>query len=221
MTFVEYLTRASSAEIKQYVVEISSDKKFHEQLERTWQNFSRRSSVWWAPGVGKTLGMAIYVLCRELKPSHVVETGVSTGVSSSYILHALAKNQYGLLHSVDFPQYDSPPNHNISKPETGWLIPEGLRERWHLTIGKSQDKLIPVLEKIQTIDVFLHDSEHTYQNMMWEYRTVWHYLRIGGVLLSHNIDMNSAFPNFCRNTSSPFFYFAGMGGTSKTGTSVH
>jgi hypothetical protein len=52
--------------------------------------------------------------------------------------------------------------------------------------------------------------------MMWEYQTAWRYLKIGGVLLSHNIDANNAFPSFCRNTRDQFFYFGGMGGIMKT-----
>ncbi len=100
-TFVKQLTGASAPEIREHLLEIRSDMEFHEQLEKNWRKFSRRSSFWWAPDVSATLGMTLYVLCRELQPGDVVETGVSSGVSSAYILHALAKNQHGELHSIE------------------------------------------------------------------------------------------------------------------------
>jgi hypothetical protein len=216
-TFVTQLTRAPTAEIQEYLLEIRSDREFHEQLERNWRMFSRRSSFWWAPGVSATLGMSLYVLCRKLQPSNVVETGVSSGVSSAYILRALAKSQHGGLHSIDLPQEEySASNDDDSGPKTGWLIPDYLRDRWHLTPGTSSDKLVPVLEKLQTIDIFMHDSEHTYRNMMWEYQTAWHYLKVWGVLVSHNIDTNNAFPNFCRSVNGRGYLLEGMGGIAKT-----
>ncbi len=46
------------------------------------------------------------------------------------------------------------------------------------------------------VDLFIHDSEHTYQNMMFEFHTVWPYLRKGGLLLSDDIDWNQAFKEF-------------------------
>jgi hypothetical protein len=47
------------------------------------------------------------------------------------------------------------------------------------------------------VDLFFHDSEHTYENMLWEYRTIWPYIRMGGgVLASHDTDWNTAFKDF-------------------------
>jgi hypothetical protein len=215
--FVKQLTGAPAMEIREYLLEIRSDKEFHEQLETRWRRFSHRLFFWWAPGVSATLGMTLYVLCRQLRPGNVVETGVSSGVSSSYILRALAKSQHGELHSIDVPQEEySASNNDNSGPKTGWLIPDYLRDRWHLTPGTSSDKLVPVLKKLQDIDIFMHDSEHTYRNMMWEYQTAWHYLKVGGVLVSHNIDTNNAFPNFCRSVKGQSYLFEGMGGIAKT-----
>ena len=44
--------------------------------------------------------------------------------------------------------------------------------------------------------MFLHDSLHTYSHMMYEYTTAWPYIRVGGVLLSDDIDFNEAFKQF-------------------------
>ena len=132
------------------------------------------------------LGIIVYVLCRKLKPAIVVETGVSGGISSAYILCALEDNDCGELYSIDLP----------SGEESGWMIPGYLRRRRHLELGRSAEKLAPLLGKLGTIDVFLHDSEHSYQNMAFEYQTAWVHLRDGGILLSHNVTIAVPFPTF-------------------------
>ena len=53
-------------------------------------------------GVGAA-GEDFYVMLRMLKPDIVVETGVFSGVSSSFILKALGDNNTGMLYSVDHP----------------------------------------------------------------------------------------------------------------------
>jgi len=136
----------------------------------------------------------LYVICRVLRPKIVLETGVASGVSSTYILHALDRNQLGTLYSVDFP----------TSPDglaSGWLIPDRLRNRWHLTLGKSSEKLPVLLEEIPKVDVFLHDSDHSYKNMMFEFRTVWPHIREGGLLLSDDTHMNRSFFDFAREVN--------------------
>ncbi len=53
-----------------------------------------------------------------------------------------------------------------------------------------------VLEDCGKVDIFLHHSEHTYDCMMYEWTTVWEYLRPGGLLLSDDVDWNEAFLDF-------------------------
>ena len=43
----------------------------------------------------------LYYLCRIIKPTNVVETGVAYGLSSLFILAALNKNKHGNLFSID------------------------------------------------------------------------------------------------------------------------
>src|SRR5947207_14206936 len=45
----------------------------------------------------------LYAVVRAFKPGVVVETGVSSGMSSAHILRALAENGKGTLHSIDLP----------------------------------------------------------------------------------------------------------------------
>ena len=46
-------------------------------------------------------------------------------------------------------------------------------ERWSLTIGRSQDELPTLLERLGEIDLFVHDSEHSYECMDFEFRAAW------------------------------------------------
>jgi predicted O-methyltransferase YrrM len=136
---------------------------------------------------------AIYALVRLLRPERVVETGVADGTTSAYILRALEDNGRGHLYSIDVPSDRLPPG-----AAPGWIVDDRLRHRWTLRIGRSDELLKPLLSELRSIDVFLHDSLHTYDNMLFEYRTAWPFLTPGGLFLSHDIGRNSAFFDFAR-----------------------
>jgi len=152
----------------------------------------------------------IYCLIRKLKPNILVETGVANGFSTTFILFALYKNKKGKLYSIDFPEvnckvYDKDTFWSgkgdaviPSKKTSGWAIPFYLRKNWNLILGKSQDKLIPLLKKLKKIDFFLHDSEHSYDCMMFEFNEAFKRLNKGGILICDDINMNNSFFNFCK-----------------------
>ena len=80
--------------------------------------------------------------------------------------------------------------------EPGWLIPTQLKERWTLILGRSQEELPPLLERLGTIDSFMHDSEHSFDCMWFEFNAAWPALRPGGVLLSDDVNSTEAFARF-------------------------
>ena len=55
------------------------------------------------------------------------------------------------------------------------------------------------MKELQWIDAFLHDSLHTYDNMMFEYRAAWPHLKDAGLLLSHDVGRHTAFFDFARD----------------------
>jgi predicted O-methyltransferase YrrM len=151
-------------------------------------------------------GLIVYVCVRILKPDLMVETGVASGSSSAYILHAMELNRKGFLYSIDLPNAAT----GASLPEgkqTGWLVPHQLRHRWKLIFGRSQGKLPILLKELGSIDAFLHDSEHTYEIMYFEYQTAWKHLRSGGLLLSDDVHWNKALQDFVKNSSEAMDYF--------------
>lgn len=147
----------------------------------------------------------LYSLCRLIKPSIIIETGVGAGLSSTYILQAIEDNGFGKLYSIDFPKamYLTENNRVVNdgfwipdKQKSGWIIPKNLKENWKLILGKSIEKLLPLLKQVGSIDLFFHDSEHTYQTMMFEYHAAWPYLNKQGILASHDVNWNNAFTDF-------------------------
>jgi predicted O-methyltransferase YrrM len=134
------------------------------------------------------LARCCYLACRLLEPAMVVETGVAYGASSAFVLKALAENGRGTLHSVDLP-----PLRREADRFWGIAVPEALKGRWKLHRGSSRRVLPELLEGLEAVDLFVHDSLHTYRNMRREFETVWPYLHTGGVILADDVERNRAF----------------------------
>jgi len=154
----------------------------------------RRRDGYGAEGVMGALDCAmLYGLTRWLRPLVVVESGGFIGMSSAFILKALADENLNTtrLHSIELSE----------QCEQGALIPEELRTSGQFVAmcGRIEDFLrrgqLP-----RSIDMFLHDSSHSYRHMLWEFRQFWPRLRDGGLLVSHDIQMNAAFPEFIAKT---------------------
>jgi len=139
-----------------------------------------------------------YAAVRAFMPEVIVETGVASGVSSSYLLLALQKNRRGFLHSIELgdPRYLP-----LGKPP-GWIVPEWVKASWDLHIGDSRVLLPQLLQVIGAIDIFIHDSLHTYDQMLWEYRAAYPFIRPGGLLFSDDAAWSPAFPEFCREVGA-------------------
>jgi hypothetical protein len=135
----------------------------------------------------------LFVLCRLIKPEIVLETGVANGISSAYILEALEDNNRGNLFSVDLP---SVALRTIFDRDVGWIVPEQLRHRWNLTLGKSSKILPIILPTLKKIDFSFHDSNHSYNNMMFEFRSTWPIIRDGGILACDDAVERDTFLDF-------------------------
>ena len=156
----------------------------------------------------------IYQIIRKLKPDIVVETGVANGASSTFILSAMEANGIGKLYSIDW--FESEELSFVPKgKKTGWMVPNHLRRRWNLIIGWTEEKLEPLLKQIGIIDIFLHDSDHSYETMKYEYKAAFPYLKINGLLLSDDVRMNTAFDEFTKDNNMPTVIYKGRLGIAK------
>jgi predicted O-methyltransferase YrrM len=224
-TFIKNLTNADDAEIKEYISEIVSDRKLENSLAKKSNFGDGEKPFSYKIAVDVASRLALYVLCRTKKPSAVVETGVASGTSSSYILRALDKNAQGKLYSIDVPWYTVTQNWkgaftdgvktNPIEMQSGWIIPDYLRDRWELTMGLTSEKLPALLKKTGKVDVFFHDSEHSYDNMAREFKTIWPGLRKKGVMLVHNVDKNPAFAEFEEKVGGSSFRLSGLNNDGK------
>ena len=147
-------------------------------------------------------GWSLYYIVRLLKPKIVIETGVSAGRSSTFILAALNDNGCGKLYSID------------TNPGSGYAIPISLKVNWHFFNSRSDEVLPTLIKELKIVDLFLHDSLHTYDCMLYEYQTIWPCLKDGGILLSDDVDRNSAIIDFSKEVNADIVYlkkdFAGF-----------
>jgi predicted O-methyltransferase YrrM len=134
------------------------------------------------------LARCCYALVRSLRPQTVVETGVARGMTSAYILAALRANGAGTLHSIDLPPHD-----DGAEIEVGALVHPELRDRWQLHRGLARRLLPRLVAELGSVDMFVHDSLHTYRNMRREFGTVWPLLEPGSALVADDIEGNRAF----------------------------
>lgn len=134
------------------------------------------------------LARLCYLAARVSRPTNVLETGVAYGVTSTFILSALERNGTGWLHSIDLP----PLGRDVDK-FVGALIPDHLRHRWRLSRGVTRRVLPDLLAQLGTVDMFVHDSLHTYRNIKFELESVTPRLRQGAIVIADDIDENPAF----------------------------
>ena len=216
----------SVEEIQSLRQELIANENFYNALNRKYVSIRRRR-LGGGPFEGGAQRELIYVLIRLLQPENFVETGVFDGLSSAYILEAMRENGKGHLSSIDLPA------HTVFKHSTndkemgtippgtdpGWVIPDYLRERHTLHLGDAKKLLEPMLKKLGNIDVFLHDSMHTYEHMHWEYSVVYPYIVKNGLLLSDDIfgwAATGVFFKFCRQMKIEGRPMGNLGAAKKT-----
>jgi len=162
------------------------------QKSEFMRDMSRRFE---GPGCEGLMGLldcaTLYGLTRWKRPGVVVETGGYLGMSSAFILKALADE--GL---TDARLYSLEMDPNCDQ---GALIPAELRSQFISLRGRVED-FLERGELPPRIDMFLHDSSHRYRHMLWEFGQFWDRLPDGGLLVSHDVHFNAAFAEFVAKT---------------------
>lgn len=148
----------------------------------------------------RQLAQLCYALCRATKPAVFVETGVAYGVTSAFILKALEVNGRGRLYSID-----RAPFARNAKNFIGALIPEDLKVNWKLYRGQSKKILPGLFSELKQVDIFLHDSRHTYSNMNLEFQTAAPYLSNRSILIADDVNRNVAFQEWITQTHPAFW----------------
>src|SRR5690242_13504939 len=151
-----------------------------------------RRDAYGSEGVMGALDCAtVYALTRWQRPAVVVESGGFIGMSSAFILKALVDE--GLttakLYSIEWSE----------ECDQGALIPDELRRQFVPLRGKVED-FVQRDRLPASIDMFLHDSSHRHRHMLWEFCEFWARLHDRGLLVSHDVHLNAAFPEFVAKT---------------------
>jgi predicted O-methyltransferase YrrM len=141
---------------------------------------------------------ALYLLVRAARPRTIVETGVLYGASSAHMLAALARNGEGVLHSIEIGRDPREPSHDH-------FVPAEVRPFWRLIIGDSRRELPNLLARCGSIDMFYHDSLHTFDHMTWEFRSALPYISAAGLLASDDVANPPSLTGIFRD--GPFFAF--------------
>lgn len=162
--WVAALSGADTDSAAAAVAEAARQRWLFDEVSRRHRRVGRRSYV------EIDAPLELHALVRLLRPHHVVEVGVSSGVSSAYLLAALEMNGRGTLHSVDLPSHPRaaradrpPPKFSWSLPPgkgSGWAIPSRLRHRWDLRLGDKAVVLPRLAAELPSIDLFLYDVPH-------------------------------------------------------------
>ncbi len=170
--------------------------------------------------------MFLYVYVRTLRPEVIVETGISSGRSSTAILEALQKNGSGTLYSLDLPKLTNSGQTTVvhgeqgeyrqyiptEAKEPGWLVPASLQSQWNKILGDSNVTLPKLVATLSRIDVFFHDSDHTDRTMMHEFTVAWPKMPSKALLLADDVHASSAFDTFVRAESPQYTHiYNGLG----------
>ncbi len=158
--------------------------KIYQQLHQKFKTW--RSGLW---GLLGTHGI-VFMLVRKFKPEIVIETGIAHGYSAEIILTALSMNGKGRLKSIDI---DEKVHIEDIEVNVGWVVDPALYDIWDKTIGDSKVILSEMKEKP---DMFIHDSLHTQEHMLFEYTWAKDHLKPNGILVSDDIDRNKAWQIF-------------------------
>ncbi|MDQ7834258.1 MAG: class I SAM-dependent methyltransferase [Humidesulfovibrio sp.] len=173
-----------------------------------------------------TYRLVLYCMVRLFKPAVFIETGVLHGLTSMFILQALSENQHGKLISIDLPSYfETGPSNQDGFTDTlppglepGWIIPERMRTIWDLRLGSSREQLPGVVQECAgKSTIFLHDSDHTSENMLWEFECTWTGLDALQMIVSDNVNVNTAFFDFAYKVDRIALAFPDTDGTLRFG----
>lgn len=195
--FLSRVTGKSAGSIRRFLDEPARTPEFMQRLAECESTF-RATRIESADLYAKKV-LVQYATVLAVCPEIVVETGIANGVSSAHLLLALHKNGRGTLHSIEIGDSTYlPPGR-----EPGWMVPDWLRSRWQVHIGDSKRLLPELLRELRSIDLFAHDSLHTYDHMMFEFEQAYPHVRPGGVLVADDALWNNAFWDFSRAVQSP------------------
>jgi predicted O-methyltransferase YrrM len=220
--------------LKDAFTELATVAHSHQVLERQayiedyLDRISREHGAFYSAGwVNRDDALFLYWLVRRLNPKMIVQTGVSNGLSSAFMVLALVKNGAGgRLRAIDLPAEFNPDDpswtvkgtvYGVAIPQgktSGWIVPDAYRDRIEVWSGDAKTLLPKLVDNVDSIDMFFHDSDHTYDHMMFEFREAKRKLRAGGLVVADDVSWNASVWDFADEWGVPSFNFRGTIGVA-------
>ena len=129
-------------------------------------------------------------LIKHIRPKCVVETGVANGFSTRQILESF--KEFELFDSRLF-SFDVDPKVFSVELERN--------PQFNKVVIDSASSFLSAMHKIGSVDLFYHDSDHSYENQLLEYDAAWRLLSHDGVLISDDVNWSNAFLDFCKKVN--------------------
>src|ERR1700685_641496 len=197
--------------VEDYLAELG--QRYQSNFVAGWVNMVDAQFLYWA--------------VRRVKPRIIVQTGVSNGLSSAFMMLALAKNgPQSRLHVIDLPHIFDPVDtawtekgklHGVVIPQgksSGWMVPDIYRDRFEVDVGDAKVLLPPLIERLGEIDMFFHDSDHFYSHMMFEFDEAMQKMGPNSVIMPDEISWNASLWDFADKHQIPGFNFRGTLGVA-------
>lgn len=231
--FVAAITGVGEDAVQRVIDEIEQDYDFHRLIMGKRQQFLGKAphGTDWMYLVQEWGSQYFpffihYSMVRLLKPEIVVETGGTPGSSSAFMLRAMERNGNGKVVTLDLPslammgEIKTEPEKiwysNMPKDlPPGWIVPDTLKARHEQVLGDARETLPNVMAQYPQVDIFIHDSDHSYDHMMWEYKQAWPNIKAGGVLYSDDVSLHPVFDDFAREVGLPTIRYDNFGAIKK------
>lgn len=190
--FISTITGTPVATVAQYANEIIDDKDFLLRVDAKLSAAGRRREFDRDISLGRRVGW--YVIVRILGPEVVVETGTEKGLGSVVIAEALLRNGHGRLYTLDIEA-------------SSGLIFRG-EERYDKVIEHRIGDSVTLLKELDaTVDIFLHDSDHSAEHERREFEAVQPLLTERSVVLSDNSHVTRELFRWAQANDLSFLYF--------------
>jgi uncharacterized membrane protein len=138
--------------------------------------------------VSETRLKALAACIVGIHPNIIIETGTQHGVSATVISEVLS---FYKINS-EFITFDLKENYLLEPSIKNYrhILKSPVRRNFkELTLKLAQGKII-----------FFHDSDHSYENMKFEFSWAWDTLK-ASIIIADDIDNNEAFVKFCKKSN--------------------
>lgn len=181
---------APVADCRRWITEILANRSLHEHAYRISVSAGRRGVTDAKIRLARRAGW--YAVIRAIRPDHVVETGTDKGLGSLVIAAALLRNGNGALTTIDI------------NPDSGFLISGAYADVTRIERG---DSLATIEQFQETVDLFIHDSDHSAEHEAAEFRAVADHLAPSAIVLSDNSHITFELPKWADETGRTFAFF--------------